>query len=33
MLFADSNMNKFFSGCFYTVGTFVRSKVAMDTAV
>ena len=32
MLFATSNMNKSFSGCSYTAGTFVRSVTAMDTA-
>ena len=33
MQFTASNMNKSFSGCSYTAGTFVRSVTVMDTAI
>lgn len=32
MMFTASNMNKSFSGCSSTAGTFVRSVMVMDTA-
>lgn len=32
MQFTVSNMNKSFSGCSSTAGTFVRSVTTMDTA-